>query len=616
MTVGLIQSSSKGILKCGTDCYDYEPLDTQRNEIRLLAIKPSLRSRSPIRFSLRVISLEESPLPKYVALSYCWGHGQADHPVYCDGSAILVTSELLDALRSLRKLTRRYLWIDQICINQADLEERNSQVQLMRRIYAGAVKTFLHLGPSNDFHPYLVNFVKFVSRFISTDEWEPLARKRWLARLLLKFGLGRTKSRLNVFYDRPCFDRVWIPQEVSLSPKTEVICRNVAIGWQQFILIVYDHSAEDLKDGKALPPMNHGSFIDFYAITSTGSNLRANTLWKLLALSNGLRASDPRDQLYALLGLASDAEHLPSPDYQVSVANVYQSFASAFISQGHGPDILALASRRTSDRRYPSWVPDWEQRFIGLRLEESSSFSAGGHKGTFHVQTRKLVLSTEGLIVDTILQTFSREVEFETNIHGIFEGLVDLVSSTTRAIQNDSQRLGDVISWSSVADLHLMLILHLVLDYDGRNVNSDAVSRTKDMYRLDQSVADFHYSGPKADFTNMTATQKAEDDHIRETLAEHLERGYEEEGFSCWGYLQGLAQRGRFAVTTEGRLCLMPLDVHLGDKIAVILGCRAPYVLREDGDGFLSIGETYIRGLMHGEALNDGRYAVGGILIH
>lgn len=66
----------------------------------------------------------------------------------------------------------------------------------------------------------------------------------------------------------------------------------------------------------------------------------------------------------------------------------------------------------------------------------------------------------------------------------------------------------------------------------------------------------------------------------------------------------------------DHQLWLMPLDVQPGDNIAIIPGCRAPYLWREDGDGVLNIGETYIRGLLHEEALDDERYGVKEILIH
>lgn len=71
------------------------------------------------------------PAPDYAALSYCWRDGPADQLIYCDGCPIQITAALLDALCSLRKLTRMYLWVDQICVNQTDLKDCSSRVHLI-----------------------------------------------------------------------------------------------------------------------------------------------------------------------------------------------------------------------------------------------------------------------------------------------------------------------------------------------------------------------------------------------------------------------------------------------------------------------------------------------------
>lgn len=100
------------------EAYEYSLFSTHRREIRLLKIRSATQSKAPITCSLQLASLDDVPFPKYAALSYCWGKGPADQPIYCDSSVIPVTDELLHALRSLRKLTRGYVWIDQICIYQ------------------------------------------------------------------------------------------------------------------------------------------------------------------------------------------------------------------------------------------------------------------------------------------------------------------------------------------------------------------------------------------------------------------------------------------------------------------------------------------------------------------
>jgi len=618
--MSIIHSREKRIAKARTD-YVYGPLNTQRDEIRLLEIQPSRRSKSPISCSLRAVSLDDVPLPKYAALSYCWGEGPADQPINCDGSTVWITDALFDALRSLRELTRTYLWIDQICINQTDLEERSSQVQLMRRIYPGAVKTFLHISRSDDFPEALHHYVRLNSGLTQQPDflpntlrrpWISLSMNRWRPRLVLHDlkGGSRDGGASAFFTHRPCFARAWILQEKSLSCEVQVICRNIVISWDRFERIVQGYSTRMKRIPD--PPERYGSFPVFNRITQTVETRDGNTLFNLLVLSDTMRASDPRDRIYALLGLASDAQEFPRPDYTLSVAEVYQSFASAFVAKGLGPQMLALASRVPSDRSYPSWIPDWQEGFIGFGLEQFSDFSSGRDDKTFDVRAGTSVLSAKGLIVDTILRTFSLDTEHVSTDHE-HEGLLELVRNTATAIQNDSQRSKSPFCWSSAADLHLKLILCLVFDHDG----GEYLAASPRVRRLDfDGLASKLLLTAKAPSFNSGYNREADKPTVAEDLSDHVGRGYGKKDRSISHPLQHLAQRGGFATTLAGRLCLIPLDVQPGDKIAIILGCRAPYVLREDCDGYLTIGETYIRGLMHGEALDDGRYTVREILIH
>lgn len=610
-----IQLPWKRVPKGGAD-YVYNTLNTRRNEIRLLQIRPSLRFKDPIFCSLRVVSFDDVSLPKYVALSYCWGKGQADQPIYCNGFTIRVTSDLLNALQSLRKLSRRYLWIDQICINQTDLDERSSQVQLMRRIYSCASKTFLHLGPDDYFPHRLVGCVRLVLSLLIAGPWNYLDMMRRLSRLLTKLGLYEFESGMEAYIERPCYYRAWIIQELSLSSRVEVICCNIAITWERFAGIANDYFAEYMttQHAKVFPGTEYGIFGDNYNVTKPGRNQGVNTLWCLLMLSNGMRASDPRDQIYTLLTLASDTSDFPLPDYQLSVTKVFLDFASVLVTKNHGPAMLSLSSCYAKDRSYPSWVPNWEQKFIGLRLEQYSSFSAGSHNGSFIVQTGGYRLSTKGLIVDTISWIHLHQEEKDFDAFEMFGKLLDLVNNTAAAIQNESVILRGPFSWSSVMDLHLMLILYLVFDHEGGDFRAEQFHIYKSSL-LDTFITKLFPTHevlcPKEE-----CSQAADNDRIAGVLSENLRRGCNDKGFNFINCLRQLAQRGRFTVTTAGRLCLIPLDAQPGDKIAIILGCRAPCVLREDGDGFVNIGETYIRGLMHGEALDDKRYKVQEILIH
>src|SRR5271167_515723 len=95
--------------------YQYQSL-SGLDSIRLVELLP-LSEGEDIKIYLHETTLQESPA--YQALSYEWGETEGSHPIWCDGSTLLVTSNLMTALKRLKLPTlRRYLWIDAVCINQ------------------------------------------------------------------------------------------------------------------------------------------------------------------------------------------------------------------------------------------------------------------------------------------------------------------------------------------------------------------------------------------------------------------------------------------------------------------------------------------------------------------
>ncbi|KIM94077.1 hypothetical protein OIDMADRAFT_136612, partial [Oidiodendron maius Zn] len=83
----------------------------------------------------------------YVALSYVWGGSGAPATIELEGRSFTVTPNLYSALKNLRHRSQnRYLWVDAICINQADMEERNHQVSQMCFIYEQAAAVLMWLG--------------------------------------------------------------------------------------------------------------------------------------------------------------------------------------------------------------------------------------------------------------------------------------------------------------------------------------------------------------------------------------------------------------------------------------------------------------------------------------
>lgn len=114
---------------------------------------------------------------------------------------LAVSRELILALKYLRFPNEdRILWIDALCINQADHEERNHQVQMMSQIYNNATQVCIWLGEDNDDSATAISFIREIMKlenFDSISEKKENAHK-WRSLLLLM--------------QRPWFSRRWVVQ--------------------------------------------------------------------------------------------------------------------------------------------------------------------------------------------------------------------------------------------------------------------------------------------------------------------------------------------------------------------------------------------------------------------
>jgi hypothetical protein len=117
--------------------YSYSPLRSEHNSIRLLRLLPSEDDAAPIQCELFEYTLHDSRSHHlYEALSYVWGDLADKRPILMHGHIFSVTVNLQAALLRLRNhAMQRVLWIDAICINQDDQEEKAYQIQAMANIY-------------------------------------------------------------------------------------------------------------------------------------------------------------------------------------------------------------------------------------------------------------------------------------------------------------------------------------------------------------------------------------------------------------------------------------------------------------------------------------------------
>lgn len=140
----------------------YGKLKLERDgQIRVLDLQPGT-TESEIRILLRVERLTNA----YEALSYTWGASTENRVVRVNNDFVVsVTDNLFRALRCLRLPdTIRTLWIDALCINQSDDDEKSQQVQMMSRIYREASQVNVWLGECDSRDTSRASRLSFLSK--------------------------------------------------------------------------------------------------------------------------------------------------------------------------------------------------------------------------------------------------------------------------------------------------------------------------------------------------------------------------------------------------------------------------------------------------------------------
>ncbi|KAI6364618.1 hypothetical protein MCOR25_005623 [Pyricularia grisea] len=385
----------------------------------------------------------------YEAISYVWGDTHDRRNITIQGKTLSVTASLHAALTAFRHLPLpdsaygsdgdddasssrpeigsaksvvqqrrrpvRRLWADAVCINQEDLDERTSQVELMGRIFAGAHRVLAWMGweKGAEGRQYTRDAIRFIHDFMQDPEGR-LAEARILLHhdptdphtvgdpadgtlaLLSEEDRSRYReqarwwSALKLFFDIEYFHRTWIVQELGLA--------------REAIVYTALWPAANTEEGKSQPLELYSvdwpllgrfvKFLDYNAaslVTHLGILLwvahHILMIWEIkedgtpacdfltgMHWARILGVTDPRDRVYSLLGhplAVMDGVPVIKPDYTVTRGIVYTKLAATFIQKTKNLYVTALVDHEEDvsveerdwdpddESRMPSWVPDW-----------------------------------------------------------------------------------------------------------------------------------------------------------------------------------------------------------------------------------------------------------------
>ncbi|KAG8528425.1 uncharacterized protein KY384_007343 [Bacidia gigantensis] len=347
--------------------------------IRLIMLHPR-RSQSPqLQCSLIHTTLskyENELIDHYTALSYVWGDSKKTCTVSVNNQDVDVTANLYAALKDLQDENRvSFLWADALCINQADLDEKGRQVALMGRIYASAQHTVIYMG---DLTPASEALLKHLS--LCSDRREDSSD-------------DAMKDGVRDILERPWFYRVWVFQELVLSRDPWIQCGRLRVRWNQ----LYDHmkprsEAPMLRKASNSFRQMHEAHVKYKE--SLLSIDKRPKLGDLVATHKGFGAADPRDMIYAFLGVASEVlDPDLAIDYKKSCVDLYIDFACCAIRYHDYSRLLSLVSESLSNQQrmpdLPSWVPDWSSSSGQNSTEYISRKALGSQNWEHYVAIRE-----------------------------------------------------------------------------------------------------------------------------------------------------------------------------------------------------------------------------------
>ncbi|KAH8654518.1 heterokaryon incompatibility protein-domain-containing protein [Tricladium varicosporioides] len=334
-----------------TQEYHYQDLNNKRREFRLLKLTHSTEDTLPLQVSLKTFQSFLSP--RYVALSYTWGSEYAWGPedprtILIDGETFSIRENLWQCLNTLRRgkietpallsgsdppedfnqvrqiwrsasdmtigenglvfTTTEYFWIDAICINQSNKEERNHQVNIMGDIFSGAAHVLVWLGPGNDFSDFAMDCIVHANIHANAQNCFPE-----------NFQQSRpdaVRDLLNKNY----WTRVWIIQELILAQEIIVLCGIRLIHWH-FIDVAMTRLPYPSQGNFMLNQVAHSS-----ALRKAGHAQPKQSLMELISLSCRFECTDIFDRVYGLLGIIKKPEdkslHLKA-DYSLSREDMF-----------------------------------------------------------------------------------------------------------------------------------------------------------------------------------------------------------------------------------------------------------------------------------------------------
>ncbi|KAK0619562.1 heterokaryon incompatibility protein-domain-containing protein [Immersiella caudata] len=600
---------------------------------RLLRLNPGPWWLHNISASLAEYHLDDPP--PYKALSYAWDNGinHNNALLRCNGVELSISWNLHGALRRLRHASRPvHVWVDAICINQKDDNERTHQVQMMRDIYERSEEVSIWLGAAQEndmmggdvlpeLTPEAPPYVDWQGKDIEQDKalWEAFVVRQkshqdtmdiryrdifgafcilWLlsvgveaAHIIHLRHIGQSITILNgldAIMEQSWWTRTWVLQETIVATKAVVYYGDLSAPWDMFAGAAIAYSSKKLANSieSAYPYIRSLSRFSSTVGEMEGVRSAWNDRGRLVTLLTLLRrfrarqTTDPRDKVYALLGIVQswEGQERIIPDYGLDPQQAFHKTAVAAIKLTQSLEALI----GTPGNPNTSWVTDWS---FSPGISENSRV---GLAVTLYNASRYLPPKPVRTHGGTLLE-----------LHGFaLDELSDVAAAILPPKQADQ---GDTSQWREIVDYWEVFLEKLggkPARYRGGGTVGEAFWRTlcgDSEYIWDSRRGKAGHRRAKISLASGYARWRTADTSRRRLTS--IIGGYWQETGSSWESMiaddpeverknafhyamEYTASGRRFFITKDGYMGLGPPDIAPGDVIHIVAASRVPFVFR------------------------------------
>lgn len=568
--------------------------------LRIAPAQPDADETDLLKCTLQVVSLGDST--RYETLSYVWGYAADQVPILVSGHHIEISRSLCDALRQLQLPDRdRLLWIDQICIDQQNLEEKADQVRLMSVIYTKCVRCIAWLGEVEndgiadaDAAVQLIQYMATASRAQDPNA-EPLPP-------IFPDAFGAAIEALKSMYPNgnAWWMRIWTVQEAALPEYVTLQWGQFEIPWstlQQARKTWVLHLPQPLARMLAQHPAGTPVIADLI-IHVTWVNLARihyDNLFEMIHRYRFRQASNDRDKIYGLLGLCEPGR-LPVTeicDYGIPISQVFNTLTQELVLDQKGLRPLTVSPRQQPSEATPN-IATWalDLAFILPKYSPDAYYQMHG----YHQYKADEGLGPINL--KAIEAQIGRPRLTLTGIH------VDAIVQI-----QDGFRTGDISDTAQVTTTEALLP-----DWYAAAVGSPFSSRD-----LDGSVSKHLY--PESTYTRAEAFARfVLGDLIRDADQQPMRKASFSDVQDVWEIMRGnatgveretretiygmMANQNMF-VTETGLMGQGHMEAEAGDQVWIFRGGNVPFAIRprkgKGEDGYTFVGQCYVQGIMKGE---------------